>query len=82
MEILQVLTRVKNRFRPYLEDKNVIKKKDSTISDEVREAHEQWIDAKNYFDNVSEPELIDYATYRIEAARAKYMYLLNQLKKM
>jgi hypothetical protein len=77
-----VLTRVKNRFRPYLEDKNVIKKKDSTISDEVREAHEQWIDAKNYFDNVSEPELIDYATYRIEAARAKYMYLLNQLKKM
>jgi hypothetical protein len=42
-----VLTRVKNRFRPYLEDKNVIKKKDSTISDEVREAHDQWIAAKN-----------------------------------
>ncbi|MFW5986423.1 MAG: DUF2508 family protein [Halanaerobiales bacterium] len=36
--------------------------------------------ARHYFDNVSEPELIDHATYLIQAARIKYMYLLNKAK--
>ena len=75
-----MLTRVKNRFRPYLEEKKVVKEREKTLFDEIREAHSQWIDAKQYFNNVSDPDLIDYATYRIEAAKARYMYLLNQFK--
>lgn len=80
MNIEKVFDRVKNRFRPYLEEKKIVKEEEPTLSEEIREAHGQWIDAKQYFNNVSDPELIDYATYRIEAAKARYMYLLNQLK--
>lgn len=43
----------------------------------VRDARDEWHSAQNYFENVSDPELVDYAVYRIEAARRKYMYLLK-----
>ncbi len=38
------------------------------------------MEALEYFENVSDPDLIDHASYKIQAARAKYMYLLNKYK--
>ena len=35
----------------------------------LTEAKEEWVQAQNYFDNVSEPDLVDYAIYRLEAAK-------------
>jgi len=46
----------------------------------VQEARDEWIQAQNYFENVSEPELVDYAIYRAEAAKRRYMYLLKQAR--
>jgi len=46
----------------------------------VHEAREEWQTALNYFENVSDPELVDFAIYRVEAARRKYMYLLKQAR--
>lgn len=46
----------------------------------IRQAREDWIQAQNYFDNVSDPDLIDYAIYELEAARRKYMYFIKQAK--
>lgn len=46
----------------------------------VNQAHAEWINAQNYFNSVSEPELVDYAIYNMEAARKKYMYMLKQAK--
>lgn len=46
----------------------------------VNKAKNEWLAAQNYFDNVSDPDLVDYAIYEIEAARKKYMYLLKQAK--
>jgi len=37
--------------------------------------------ARNYFQIVVEPRLIDYAIFMEEAARIKYMYLLFEAKK-
>ena len=37
-------------------------------------------DAKNIFENVSQPDLVDYAIYKVEAAEQKYIYLLKQYK--
>ncbi|MEG1547827.1 MAG: DUF2508 family protein [Clostridia bacterium] len=37
----------------------------------------QWKDAVRYFENVKEPELVDFAIYEMEAARRKYMFLLK-----
>lgn len=43
----------------------------------VNKAKEEWQDAKKYFGEVTEPELIDHAIYRVEAAEKKFVYLLK-----
>lgn len=43
-------------------------------------AKQEMIDAQSYFDNVTDPELIDHAIYRMEAAKSRYVYLLKQAK--
>ena len=73
-------TRLRDNIRPYLEEKNIVEKEKTGLDHEIKEAHRQWIEAQNYFENVSEPELIDHASYKIQAARTKYMYLLNKAK--
>ena len=46
----------------------------------VQHAMEEWNQAEKLFESVSEPELIDYAIYRIEASKKRYMYLLKKAK--
>ncbi len=50
------------------------------LSKAINEAKMEWLNAKSYFDNISEPDLVDYAIYCLEAAERKYMFLLNKLK--
>lgn len=47
---------------------------------QVENAKNDWLAARSYFDNLSDPELVDYAIYSLEAAERKYMYLLKRLK--
>jgi acetoin utilization deacetylase AcuC-like enzyme len=72
--------RVKEEYRPYLEEKKIIKEHDKDLDEEIERARQQWIEAHNYFESVSDPELIDHASYLIQAAETKYMYLLNKAK--
>lgn len=51
---------------------------DKQILGSVIKAKNEWLAAQNYFDNVSDPDLVDYAIYEMEAARKKYMYLLKR----
>lgn len=55
-----------------------------TVSSEmlklVEQAKQEWHNTSNYFDNVTDPELIDHAILMREAAERKYMYLLKQAK--
>lgn len=44
----------------------------------VKAAMREWKDAIVYFENINDPELIDYAAYCIETARRKYEYLLKR----
>lgn len=46
----------------------------------IENAKREWEDAKNIFENVSQPDLVDYAIYKVEAAEQKYIYLLRQIK--
>ncbi|NLN16977.1 MAG: YaaL family protein [Firmicutes bacterium] len=46
----------------------------------VREAHQEWVGARNYFDNVTDPALVDYAIYAMQAAEKRYMYLLKRAR--
>lgn len=43
----------------------------------ISTAHQEWIDAQCFFDNVNDNDLIDYAIHKIDAAKSKYMYLLK-----
>lgn len=47
----------------------------------VSKAHEEWQSAEKFFNNVSDPDLIDHAIYKVEAAKSRYTYLLKQAKK-
>lgn len=44
-------------------------------------AHQEWVDAQNFFENVVDAELVDHAIYKIEATKTKYMYLLKLARK-
>ena len=35
---------------------------------------------ENFFNNVNDPDLVDYAIYDVEAARRKYQYLLKKAR--
>jgi len=44
---------------------------------DVRQALRQWKEAAAYFENVSDPALVDYAVFDMEAAQKRYVYLLK-----
>ena len=46
----------------------------------LNKAHQEIDDAENFFNNVVDPELVDHAIYKMEAAKSKYCYLLKQAK--
>lgn len=50
------------------------------LAQAVEAARRDWILAKQYFNFVTEPELLDYAIYMIKATEVKYMYLLKKAK--
>ena len=44
---------------------------------QVRDALQKWKDAVAYFENVDDPELVEYAVYEMEAAKRRYIFLLK-----
>ena len=58
------------------------KNEDDKVIDNLRRAHTEWKQAESYFENVTDPDLVDHAIYQIEAARTKYTYLLRIAREM
>ena len=52
----------------------------NAFATEIKKAHADWQAAENYFDNVADPDLVDFAIYDIEAAKKKYIYMLKKAK--
>ena len=50
------------------------------LVEEVEKAHQEWLNAKAYFEQVSDPELVDHAIHWITASEKKYMYLMNRAR--
>lgn len=44
----------------------------------VESARRDWEAAQAYFNNVTDPDLIDHAIYQVQAAERKYVYLLRR----
>lgn len=45
---------------------------------QIDKARKEWNVAQSQLDQMSDPELIDYAVYRLKAAEKRYMYLLKK----
>ena len=74
----EVKKEIKSVLELFKVQKDVDDKKDLYIS--LENARKEWEEAKNIFENVSEPDLVDYAIYNIEAAEKKYVYLIRKIK--
>lgn len=61
-------------------DKNYTEE-DKELIKAIMESQDEIYRATNYFQLAKEPILIDYAIYLEQAAKSKYIYLLNQAKK-
>lgn len=55
-------------------------KEDLTVMIDL--AKQEWMNAQNYFNQATEPELVDHAILSVQAAERKYMYWLKQIKKV
>jgi hypothetical protein len=54
----------------------------SEYANEVKRAFAIWQAAQNYFDNVADPDLIDFAIYDMEAAKKRYVYMLKKAREL
>ena len=75
-----MLERLKETWRPFLEENGIIKEQEPDIKEHLSKAHLEWKEAQAYFNNVSEPELVDHAAFLLQAAESKYMYLLRKYR--
>lgn len=51
------------------------------ILSSLKQAEVEWKAKEEYFNHATDPDLVDFAIYDIEASRRKYSYLLKKLKK-
>lgn len=51
-------------------------------ADDVKRAYAVWQAAQNYFDNVADPDLVDFAIFDMEAAKKRYVYMLKKAREM
>jgi hypothetical protein len=59
-----------------------VKSEDDQMLENIRMAHDDWKNAEKFFQNVTDPDLIDHAIFRIEAAKTRYTYLLKLAREM
>lgn len=72
--------KLRENLQPFLEEKAIVKEHEPKLEEDLNRAYREWKDAQNYFNNATEPELIEHASYLIGAAERKYMYLLRRYK--
>lgn len=56
------------------------KLEEEKLLDMIKEAHREWKNSESYFNNATDPDLIDYAIYKVEANRTKFRYLIKLAK--
>ncbi len=71
-----------NRFAivEYLSNNAKFTEEQKELVKAIEAAREELYRARQYFEMVSDPQLVDYAIYMEQAAKARFTYLLNQAK--
>lgn len=73
-----VIQRIWGLFR--LDNPQIGPVKTPNMIDILEAAWRDWQYAKNYFDSVTDPDLIDHAIFYMGATEKKYVYLLKQAR--
>jgi hypothetical protein len=60
--------------------KKTTSNRNQPLREQLEQARREWLSAQNYYNNVSDADLIDYAAYHIQAAEKKYTYLLKRAR--
>jgi hypothetical protein len=55
--------------------------READLFETVESARQDWLMAQRYYDNVSDPDLVDHAVYQMQAAEKKYAYLLKEARR-
>lgn len=56
------------------------REEERALRQEMEAARRELEAAEQYFQTVTDPELVDHAIFSMEAARRKYLYLYRQLR--
>ncbi|KXS45815.1 MULTISPECIES: YaaL family protein [unclassified Candidatus Frackibacter] len=83
--ITSFVNQLSNRLNVYYQEFKAelvtLEETDYTIDEELEDARQEWLEAREYFETVNDPDLIDYAIYSLEAAEARYNYLLKEVRR-
>lgn len=61
-------------------EKGVKDKEKDQLLENIKLAHKQWKARELFFQEVTDPDLVDYAIYELEASKLKYYYLLKKIR--
>ncbi|MBP2654074.1 MAG: hypothetical protein H6Q73_1643 [Firmicutes bacterium] len=50
------------------------------LQEAVEQARQEWLYAQNYYNSVSDVDLVDHAVYLLQAAEKKYIYLMKKAR--
>ena len=62
-------------------DQSVVAKPEPDFFTVVDQTKREWDTARAYFNNVTDPDLVDHAIFLLEAAERKYVYLFKQARR-
>lgn len=79
VDVISFLSRMSSKLF-IVDDEEAVVPADICLADEIKKAHQDWIKAQEYFECVTDPDLVDHAIFAEEAARKKYVYLLKKAK--
>ena len=63
-----------------LESEPMTKIPAQNLPDAIEQARREWHCAQNYYNSVSDTDLVDHAVYLMQAAEKKYTYLLKKAR--
>lgn len=82
-QLFEFMTKIRESWQDFLLEnslKEVKENDDLSLEEYLNVAQKEWKEALDYFDNVTEPELVDHASFLLRAAESKYIYLLRKYK--
>jgi len=77
---LTVFAAAKDRLSCWTKKKNQHTERDQVLHKSLKQARDQWHLAREYFEFVKDPELVDLAINNLEAAERRFNYLLKQIR--